>query len=149
MSKSKKRIKVAFKLLSLGNDGYHLLVRAQINGLACKLVLDTGASKTVIDKKWFEVNFANLKAEVQAFQTTGLGVANVASDAIVLQSLKLHKNWDKSHQIALLDLQNIVFTYENMGIKNVIGVLGCDVLVMYKGKLMLNKEYLSLACEST
>ena len=47
----KKRITIPFDLLSIEGDGFHLLVEALLNGRPAKMLIDTGASRTVFDKE--------------------------------------------------------------------------------------------------
>ena len=41
---------IPFKVLDIGGEGYHLLLKIHINKKVANLIIDTGASKTVFDK---------------------------------------------------------------------------------------------------
>ena len=45
-----KRTSIAIQMLSIEDDGLHLLVESEVNGKSCRLLIDTGASRTVFDQ---------------------------------------------------------------------------------------------------
>ncbi|MEO6302168.1 MAG: hypothetical protein ABIP51_03240 [Bacteroidia bacterium] len=58
---------IPFKILSIDNEGYHLLLKLHINRKVSKVLVDTGASKTVFDKTRIEklVNHKNFDSHDQ------------------------------------------------------------------------------------
>ncbi|MBK7570589.1 MAG: hypothetical protein IPI10_02830 [Bacteroidetes bacterium] len=37
-------------MLTIEDDGLHLIVDSEVNGKSCRLLIDTGASRTVFDQ---------------------------------------------------------------------------------------------------
>lgn len=136
-------VRIPIKLLNLHDDGFHLLVEVVVFGHLFKAVLDTGASRTVFDKKTAE---KHLSDDIQMYntnlQSTGLGTNTMESYSLVVPDLRLgvdtFADTSKSHvlhlrnfEVAVLDLSAINYAYERMDLEPVIGVIGGDILVHY------------------
>ncbi len=46
--------RLPLEVIELDNLSYHILVEGEMNGLPCNLIIDTGASRTVFDRNYFE-----------------------------------------------------------------------------------------------
>jgi predicted aspartyl protease len=46
----KKISNIPLELMNIEGDGYHLMIEAEVNEKTVRLLVDTGASKTVFDK---------------------------------------------------------------------------------------------------
>ncbi len=70
-------IKIPIELVTLEDDSYHLLVACQINGATGFLVVDTGASKTVLDSNF--VTEYTTPSEEQKIKSHGVGEEQFAT----------------------------------------------------------------------
>ena len=52
---------VKLLITSLDGTGVHVFLNVLVNEKKCRFLLDTGASKTVLDKGWFEKHIGNKK----------------------------------------------------------------------------------------
>ena len=137
--------KIPLEILELQGDGYHVLIDVYLFDQSFKMVLDTGASKTVLDKTTL---LASGIPEEKILNTnivsTGLGTNYMESFILELPSLGIG-NWKvKKFLTAVLDLSAVNFAYQQMNLPPVIGVLGGDILVPYAARIDYQKQTLTL-----
>jgi len=139
--------KIPFEVISLQADGFHIITEVEIFDKKFNLVIDTGASKTVLDKDTLlhsgidEENFQSTD-----ILSTGLGTNSMESFMLTLPEFKL-QDWSvKDLSVAVLDLSAINHAYSQIDLEPIIGVLGGDILKPYGGvinyktsTLLLNK----------
>jgi predicted aspartyl protease len=123
--------KVPLQLINLQNDGFHLLVEVVVFGQPFNAVLDTGASKTVLDKTTVENHITTGDLLNSDKLSAGLGTNSMESFILNLSSLQIGRLKLKDFEAAVLDLSSISVAYENLQLPPVIGVLGGDILQQY------------------
>ncbi len=136
---------IPFEVISLQADGFHIITEVEIFEKKFKMVIDTGASKTVLDK----VSLLNSGIDEDKFLntdilSTGLGTNNMQSFMINIPLLKLADWSTKNFTAAVLDLSAINIAYNQIGIESVIGVLGGDILNIFGAKIDYKKNLLTL-----
>ncbi|MGN5953061.1 retropepsin-like aspartic protease [Sphingobacterium lactis] len=144
--------KIPFERINLQADGYHIITEVTLFDKTFKLVIDTGASKTVLDKTTLlESGIAEDTFENTDILSTGLGTNSMESFMLTIPEIRLHDWQIKNFTVAVLDLSSINFAYNQIGLEPVIGVLGGDILQQYgaiidykKQTLTLNQRKLSL-----
>jgi hypothetical protein len=139
-----KTYKVPLQLINLQNDGFHLLVEVVVFGQSYNVVLDTGASKTVLDKTGVENHIASEDLLSSDKLSTGLGTNSMESFILHLPALHIGKLKLEHFEAAVLDLSSISLAYENLQLPPVLGVLGGDILQQYKAVIDYNKLVLKL-----
>jgi hypothetical protein len=117
-------------------------VKVVIFGKKFNAVLDTGASKTVLDKTTIEKYIPTEELLQSEKLSTGLGTNSMESYTFVLPSLKIGKLKLKQFEAAVLDLSTISTAYETLNLPPVIGVLGGDIL--HRHGAVINYEKLVL-----
>ena len=140
-----KTVKVPLQLINLQNDGFHLLVEVVVFGHAFNVVLDTGASKTVLDKTSVECHIAADDLLSSDKLSTGLGTNTMESFILHLPAIHIGKLKIENFEAAVLDLSSISLAYENLQLPPVIGVLGGDILQQYNAVINYNKLVLKLS----
>jgi len=124
-------VEIPLEILNLHDDGFHLLVEVVVFGQLYKAVLDTGASKTVLDK----TILLELIREEDLLATdklsTGLGTTSMESFMIAIPDFWIGNLHIPELEAAVLDLSNINHAYEKMELQHVIGVIGGDILMIY------------------
>lgn len=125
------------------SDGYHLVVNVKIEGKKARLVLDTGASSTIFDKKRL------LKLQVEFFIQEEINKAQTASGEIEqsytqIKSLKLNELVINDSKVALMDLRELNNTYKAHNLQPIDGILGSDILVKHKAVIDLQQKELYL-----
>ena len=125
-------ILVQLELLDLKDDGFHLLVEVVVFGRVFNVVLDTGASRTVFDKSTVEEYTDPQHLIRSELLSAGLGTISMESYTLTLPSLGIAELEITEFHAAVLDLSTICYTYSNLNLPPVIGVIGGDILGKYK-----------------
>jgi hypothetical protein len=139
---------VPLTLINLQDDGFHLLVEIVVFGIKFNAVLDTGASKTVLDKTTVEQYIKTGELIVSDKLSTGLGTNTMESHTVILPHLKIGKLKLKNFESAVLDLSTISTAYESLNLPPVIGVLGGDILRNHQAVISYKQSQLKLFLES-
>lgn len=138
------KIEIPIKMLKL-EDGFHLLVNIRVNGKPVRLLLDTGASKTVFDKERAKRFLSEEKLEKHDKLSTGLGTSNMKSHLAVIERISLGKIEIKNYKTVVMDLSHVNVAYGEMKQKPIDGVLGSDILKKYKAVIDYGKRRLVLS----
>ena len=146
MKREKKTI-IPLKIINIESDGIHLLMKVKINNKIARLIVDTGASRTVLDKNRIhrfvkEKNFVKHES-----LSTGLGTSNMESHIVEIKKLEIG-NW-KFENITwvLLDMSHVNNSYSQIGLKEIDGVLGGDILMKFNGVINYGKKQMMLKSE--
>lgn len=139
-----KKTTVPLELINLHDDGFHLLVEVVIFGRKFNAVLDTGASKTVLDKTIVESYITSEELLQSEKLSTGLGTSTMESHTLILPSLKIGRLILENFETAVLDLSTISAAYETLNLPPVIGVLGGDILYSHGAVISYDKLQLKL-----
>jgi hypothetical protein len=123
---------VKIELVNLLAEGFHIMANAEIFGIKFNMLVDTGASKTVFDKKNFMEEFPRESILSREELSTGLGTSSMESHLARVSLFKIGNLEIKDMDIALLDLSHIQKAYQSMHLPPISGVIGNDILVPYK-----------------
>lgn len=143
-----KKTTIPLKLINLHDDGFHLLVEVVIFGKKFNAVLDTGASKTVLDKSTIEEYISPEELLQSEKLSTGLGISDMESHTVVLPFLKIGKLKLENFEAAVLDLSTISIAYKSLNLPPVVGVLGGDILYGHGAVINYEKLLLKLLPDS-
>ncbi len=135
---------IPIDILLIEDDGSHLLIKSRINGKNARLLIDTGASRSVFDEERIR-QFVNDKSFIQHDKlSTGLGTNSMQTSSVILKSLKLGDLLIENFDAVLLDLKHVNGTYGTLGHSAIDGVLGNDILVKYSAIINYKKLTLTL-----
>ena len=118
---------VKFIATELQGGGIHPFITVTIEGQKCRFLIDTGASKSVIDKAFYETKLLR-KLKVIKQETTGLHSTVMESYTGKLKKLSIGKRDILNYPIAAVDLMHVNMTYKKMKVKKIDGILGSDLL---------------------
>jgi predicted aspartyl protease len=135
---------IPFKILSLDEEGFHLMVKMNINRKSANLIIDTGASKTVLDKTKAEKYVLNKNFALHNKLSSGLGTNTMESQTTILKKIKIGDIEIENYTTVLLDLSHVNNSYEQLGLSAVDGVLGSDILLKYNAIIDYEKKVLRL-----
>lgn len=136
---------IPFEILTLENDGYHIILDVELLEKKFKIVLDTGASKTVLDKQTLlDSGLTEQELITSNILSTGLGTNEMESHILHLDTFTLNDWRVKKLEVAVLDLSAINYAYRQMNFKPVVGVLGGDILNNYGAIINYKKKTLQL-----
>jgi len=143
--KRKKKIIIPLKILKIENDGLHLLIKVKINNKAAKLIVDTGASRSVLDKTRIKAFVKEKNFKKHHALSTGLGTSDMESHIVEIKKLQMGEWKFKNIHWVLLDLSHVNNSYSRIGLKKIDGVLGgdilmaCNAIINYRKKEMIFK----------
>ncbi len=126
MAKSKQIIPL--KVIHIPPHGMHLIVKVKINNKAASLVLDTGASQTVLDVNRIGRFLKETKFKKNDGHTSGIGAKKLKSHVVPVKKFQIGDIILKDLDLVLLDLVNVNHSYAMINEKAVDGVLGGDIL---------------------
>lgn len=135
---------IQLELVQMEDGGSHLLLYARIGDQDIRLVLDTGASRTVIDLGFIEALFPTLMKITEEEQSIGLGSNELQAYTITDLDFKLGDLIITKANLALMDLSNVIQAYESIQKGPVHGVLGGDILLKYQAQINYSNLTLSL-----
>ncbi len=117
---------LSFKVVEIETDSYHLIVDAHIGDVPVKLIVDTGASRSVIDKSFD----SGIRVEgIDDTVAVGFMSSNVNIELALIPSLIVGGIKFDDFPIALADLTALQDLYSKITGFSVDGLLGCDFLV--------------------
>ncbi len=135
---------IPFKVLSIGGEGFHLIMKIHINRKAANVIIDTGASKTVFDKKRILKYVTNKKFGKHENLSSGLGTSTMKSHFTTIKKIKIGDFDIIDYSTILLDLSHVNKSYDQVGLTPIDGVLGSDILLKYKAVIDYEKKMLKL-----
>ena len=141
----KCRVNVPLEILNLHDDGFHLLVEVVVFNKAFKAVVDTGASRTVLDKNTVEEYIDNETLLLSDKLSTGLGTNTMESYILTIPQFILGELSIPDFETAVLDLSSINHAYGQVYDEPIIGVVGGDILMRYGAVIDYRKGELGFA----
>ncbi len=132
------------EMITIEDDGLHLIVETEVNDLKCRLLIDTGASRTVFDRTRIFNYVTDVELEDQDKLSTGLGTDSMPTSSTTLKQFKIGDVKIKNFHAILLDLSHVNSSYEKMGYSPIDGVLGSDVMNKYQAVIDYKKRRLTL-----
>lgn len=135
---------IPFKILNIDNEGFHLLIKVYVNRKVARIIVDTGASKTVFDKTRIEKFVTERNFDVHEKMSSGLGTNTMQSQTTRIKKMKVGEIEIQDYKAVLLDLSHVNQSYEQIGLAPVDGVLGSDILLHYKAVIDYEKKILKL-----
>lgn len=141
-------ISLPLEIIPIEDDGFHLQLTVQVNGINANFLLDTGASRTVFDKSRIE-RFAPgiITTSNTERRSTGLGTSSMEIFNGMIERLSLGSIHVFGIDAAFLDLSNVNDSYSYLGISKIDGVLGNDILFRFNAVINLKEKVLSLTPE--
>ncbi len=137
-------VRVPFNLIAIEEDGYHLTVNVNINGKDALVLIDTGASRSVFDISRIKNFTIEQSFEQHDKLSTGLGTNSMVTHTTNLTNFKIGDLLLKSFEAVLLDLTHVNESYSKLGLDQIDGVFGSDLLHRYKAIVDYGKCELQL-----
>ena len=138
------KIRVPLRKIKIDVIGCHLLVKATVNKKNIWLVLDTGASQTILDYHLAE-EFSNDKPRhVKAAVSTGVGGESLKTHFIIVDRFAVGQAVWHDRLLVLLEMHHINNSYEKMGKQKIQGILGGDFLNLFQAIIDYKNKQLIL-----
>lgn len=141
-------ISIPIEFNEIEDDGYHLFIVAKVNDKKVRLLIDTGASKTVFDdssiRKVLDIETNEEAFELSPHKSTGLGTNSMDSRLVTIQKFELGEIILTDYEAVVLPMDNVNEAYRMLEHDEIHGVLGSDILKRFKAIIYYNKKVLKL-----
>ncbi|MEX0273383.1 MAG: TIGR02281 family clan AA aspartic protease [Flavobacteriaceae bacterium] len=118
----------------------HFDIKAEINGVPGRFILDTGASNTCIDLD--RITYFNLAYETSETKAAGAGATDMDTLISTQNHIKIGKWQRKRLKIVLLDLVHVNTALSSHDTDPVDGIIGADILK--KGRAIIDYRHKAL-----
>lgn len=112
----------------MAQGGIHVFLPVLLNGKRCRFLLDTGASRTVVDYHYFLKHFGKRGLKELEQATTGLHSTQNKTVMAKVKEMQLGGLLVKGYTAAAVDLGHVNATYRYLKIKPIHGILGSDLM---------------------
>jgi predicted aspartyl protease len=135
---------IPLEIVKLDKGSFHLFLTLLVNNQPARVVVDTGASRSVFDKTLISTFLIREKIKPVNQLSTGLGTNGMESYSVKISSLGIGNLTIKNYSMVLLDLTHVIQSYEDLGRKPPLGVLGSDIFMKYRAVINYQKKILVL-----
>jgi hypothetical protein len=136
-------VKIPFEIFELDAHSSHSIVKAIYKNQNFNLIMDTGASRSVLDKNLADIDLLNLNVEpVKSSHSVNSEIIEFGS--IIIPELFVGKKCIKNILFTLIDFDYINKIYSDLGKINVNGFLGNDFFLKHKAIIDYNKKTIVL-----
>ncbi len=139
------RVAIPLRKIIIPPNGVHLVVAAFINGQLANLLLDTGASQTVMDHNRMALFTTDTVFESSGQLSKGLGTDGMEGHRFTILQFILGDLVLDDFEVTLLDLSHVNSSYFELDIPSIDMVLGGDVLQDYAAVLDYGSQQLILS----
>jgi predicted aspartyl protease len=125
---------IKLELLPIEDDGYHIFTEVLINGKPARLLIDTGASRTVFDAERIKLFLKTKRHKFKKIDklSTGLGTNTMESHSVKLKEFTLGEKVFNDYISVILNMEHVNQSYRMLGYAEIDGVLGSDILQALK-----------------
>jgi hypothetical protein len=136
--KKNKYVKIKLKKIATN----HLEVKAKINNIKGRFILDTGASNSCVDLNL--ITYFKLDAKESETKAAGAGAIDMETQQSEKNKLQINSWKTKQLNLVLFDLSHVNTALEQHSAKKIHGIIGADILQKGKAFIDYNKTILYL-----
>jgi len=139
---------IPLEITAIEEDGFHIMVEVFVNGQPARMLVDTGASRSVFDQERISRFFdGNMELEINEKKSTGLGTRDMESQGLYLDEVRIGELKIRKYPAVVLDMSHVNLSYHELELPSIDGVLGSDILMKYgavinygKGNMRINQR---------
>lgn len=135
---------IPLRAIRIEPSGVHLAVSAFINGNLANVLIDTGASQTVMDLNRMRIFSSETQFEQSGHTSKGLGTDGMESFHFTIRQFILGDLDLEQMEVMLLDLKHVNGSYQQLGLPPIDMVIGGDLLQRYAAMIDYAKMQLVL-----
>ncbi|RPH31211.1 MAG: hypothetical protein EHM93_14590 [Bacteroidales bacterium] len=136
--------RIPFQIVELEHQSYHIVVDGMIDELAVTLIIDTGASRTIIDKS-FADSLEKLPLGTENPIATGFSAEQIPVELYCIPKLTLEGVLFENIQSLTANLDAINEVYLNLTGKKIGGLIGCDFLLEHVKGIDFKRKFLTIS----
>jgi len=129
-------IEIPLQIIELERENYHILIEGSFeDGTPSCWIIDTGASKTVLDKN-LSSYCENLESDdLEDYQSAGINQGMMETSVGKLTFLRFGDLEITGQKVALIDLSHVNEIYGKYTSYRIAGLLGGDILMLHQCKI--------------
>jgi hypothetical protein len=134
-------IEIPLQIIELEHDNYHILIEGNFEDETPSYwIIDTGASKTVLDSNLNQF-YANVESDNEEdYQSAGINQGMLDTSVGRMFFLRFGEFKVINQKVALIDLNHVNEIYEKYTSFKIAGLLGGDILMQYKCRIDYNSK---------
>ena len=125
-------IKIQLQKVDIPPNGIHLALHIMLKDQLVRMVVDTGASRSVLDVDFFRSVFPEAELNQEQSDSAGVGGSGLESFTSWIASFQIEGFEVNDYEIALMDLTHVKESYAQIGEDAIYGVIGGDFLNQYE-----------------
>lgn len=126
-------LELNLEIVELESNNYHIMIQGEFHDRKkCMWIIDTGASKTVLDKN-LENYYQLIEQDnsIDSFQSAGINEGMIDTQVGITGHIRLGELLIEDIKVALLDLSHVNDIYSKYSDYKVAGLIGGDILKKY------------------
>ncbi|PKP09089.1 MAG: hypothetical protein CVU09_12945 [Bacteroidetes bacterium HGW-Bacteroidetes-4] len=143
-----KSTRIPLQLIELEDSSFHIMIEARFKRTKGNLIIDTGASKTVLDYT-FGKKIASSVKKIKEQNSSGINAMITDSHLAIIPSLVVGRLKIENYSCVLLDLSHVNALYQKYCDKSIAGLIGSDFLVLYQAIIDYEKKSMKLTLPDT
>jgi len=126
-------IEIPLQIIELEHNNYHILIEGNfVDGTSYCWIIDTGASKSVLDSNLNQFYELLESDNEDDYQSAGINQGMMETSVGKIPSLHFGSLHLSNQKVALIDLNHVNEIYEKYTSFKIAGLLGGDILMQYK-----------------
>jgi hypothetical protein len=138
-----KSTRIPLQLIELEDSSFHIMIEARFNRTKGNFIIDTGASKTVLDYT-FGKKIASSVKKIKDQNSSGINAMITDSHLATIPLLTVGRLKIENYSCVLLDLSHVNALYQKYCDKSIAGLIGSDFLVQYQAIIDYGKRSMKL-----
>ncbi len=131
-------------IIPIEPDGCHIMMHASINGYKANVLIDTGASKTIMDLARVKQYLKNPEIRPYDKKTVGMGAGRIQTWVCEVPEISIGGQRLTDLQIVLIDLKTINEYYAMYDLPRIDIVLGGDLLMRFGAVIDYREKHLKI-----
>jgi len=129
-------IEIPLQIIELERENYHILIEGNFeDGTPSCWIIDTGASKTVLDKN-LSLHYELIDSDdMEDYQSAGINQGMMETSVGKLTFLRFGDLKITGQKVALIDLNHVNDIYGKYTSYRIAGLLGGDILMQHQCKI--------------
>jgi hypothetical protein len=125
-------IEIPLQIIGLEQDNYHILIEGNFfDEKPTYWIIDTGASKTVLDSN-LDLYYRNVESDNEEdYQSAGINQGMMDTSVGIMYFIRFGEFKIINQKVALIDLNHVNEIYSKYTPYRIAGLLGGDILMQY------------------
>jgi len=137
---------IPLNLISMEADGFHLMLHAVIRGVKANVLIDTGASRTVMDLCRAGNYLGDLSIKRFHKSFTGMGAGNIETYFATIPEIRIGGHTLSEMEVVLIDLSPLNKSYAMEDLPRIDMVMGGDWLLKLDAVIDYPNKTLKIGC---